>query len=283
MKSRTDPGRKRSTLRACIFTLALSASITSPAFATEPGVYVGIAAGYSDFSRQIPTLQNLPVTGLLSDQFNLFAIFFNELPENQNVTYSIPPGGKTDKDDIGFKGYIGYQFSSGLGVEAAYLDLGGTRSRYKSQYSFYAIGSGGFYSETKLDLELESPLRGVAFSGSMTWSLAERLELFGKGGVLLWNSDVNVDMARAEVNSAFAFECDGLCPPSVSRSIYDVRKEFARHIRKHVDDDGIGPVIGAGLRFRALEKLYVRAEWDFYPNVNDRHIHTLHLGLQYNF
>jgi outer membrane protein OmpA-like peptidoglycan-associated protein len=76
-----------------------TAFITGAAFAAEPGFYIGASAGQTTAKASTdPVLVSTP-----PDVFNTFHF---------------------DKDETGYKGFVGYNFVPWLGVEGGYVELG---------------------------------------------------------------------------------------------------------------------------------------------------------------
>ena len=103
----------RKILLLCVFAPALS---ISPSFAVEPGFYIGASGGQTSVDMD-------------ASDFGI------DRDSNFNI----------DEDDTGWKAYLGYNFTSWLGVETGYVDFGGASDQFRgTNYDLDVTGWDGF-------------------------------------------------------------------------------------------------------------------------------------------
>lgn len=142
-----------------------------------------------------------------------------------------------DNKSFAFKAYGGYQFIRYFGVEVGYADFGKPRVKVSSP------GSG----------DVDYKTRGVFAEGVVTVPLIDRLSFLVKGGVLRWNTKLNVDAST------------GLPLPSQT-------------------ENGFSGMFGGGFQYMFTDAFGMRAEYEIYNSVGkdettgSTHIHVMSLN-----
>lgn len=133
-------------------------------------------------------------------------------------------GSVSDCDNKGFafKGFGGYQFVRYFGVEVGYADFGRGRVKVSSP------GQG----------DVDFKTRAIFAEGVVTVPIIDRLSFLAKGGLVRWNTKLNVSAST------------GLAVPSQSES-------------------GFSGMYGAGLEYMFSNSFGMRAEYEIYENIGD--------------
>jgi OOP family OmpA-OmpF porin len=120
-----------------------------------------------------------------------------------------------DGSDSGFKLFAGYQFGRYVALEGAYVSLGKTQA------------------ELPADTRFSAEVQGVTLGLVPRIPVGERLDLFGKVGVMAWH----VDLKAASPALGLSAQGDGA---------------------------GADPTFGAGVAYRFHPNASLRLEWDRY-------------------
>ena len=142
--------------------------------------------------------------------------------------------GSVDGEDTGYKIFGGYQFNRNFGFELSYLDLG--------KASYTGTGAGGPLTGGSAETT------GWNFSGTGTLPLSPNFDLFGKLGIMMW-----------ETKSSFVI---GGAPGSQK-------------------NDGNDFTYGVGVAYNFTPNLALRAEWERFKAVDD--IDLLSVGVAFKF
>jgi OOP family OmpA-OmpF porin len=145
-------------------------------------------------------------------------------------------GTVSDCDNRGtaFKGFGGYQFLRYFGVETGYVDFGRARAKVSTP------GQG----------DVDFKTRAIFLEGVAKVPIINRLSFLAKGGVVRWNTKLNVAAST------------GLALASPS-------------------DSGVSGMYGAGFEYMFGNSFGIRAEYEIYENIGDdtttgeSHIHMI--------
>ena len=137
--------------------------------------------------------------------------------------------GTADIDDsgLGWKGFIGYNFTRHFGLEAGYVDLGEVDGDFT--ITAPAAGTG------KLDVEVT----GYTISALARYPLYERFEMFGKVGGLFWDKDGRATFIAPPAAAAVSADDDGM---DVTIGV-GMKYDFTEHIGVRAEWDryfGVG-------------------------------------------
>lgn len=154
--------------------------------------------------------------------------------DDGNAIPDLITSGTVDGKDTGYKIFGGYQFNQNFGLELAWIDLG------KASYSgtFFGLPVTGGTVKTS----------GINISAVGTLPLGSGFALFGKAGLLAWESK------QDDVTAGVAFS----------------NKE-----------DGTDLSFGIGASYDFTKNFGIRAEWERFKAVGD--IDLLSVGLVYKF
>jgi len=135
-------------------------------------------------------------------------------------------------DDVdAYKFLLGAQLGSSFGIEVGYQNLGNFQDR---------IRLGGSTVITELTAE------GWTLGGTLDLPVSDAVSLFGRGGLFVWDADVDVN-----------------------------------GIRRAVADDS-NPYYGAGARVRFADNFSLVGDWTRYE-LEDINSDVISLGLEYRF
>ena len=167
--------------------------------------------------------------------------FVNNMPNFTLTNVSL------DDTDNGWKVYGGYQFTSNLALEAAYVDLGAVNTEFDA---------------TIVPEDLQALLddaaaihpymtSGIAIAGVGSIGLSQTVAIFGKVGIFDWDAEGYV-------------------------------KEISTGTLTDIDDSGTDAMYGVGIQFDINPQMSIRAEWEKYKaDRND--VNFTSIGLQYRF
>jgi OmpA-OmpF porin, OOP family len=142
--------------------------------------------------------------------------------------------GSVDGEDTGYKIFGGYQFNRTFGFELSYLDLG--KASYTGTLNGAPVTGGS--AETT----------GWNFSGTATLPLSPSFDLFGKLGMMMWETD-----------SSF----------------------FTAGVPGGQKNDGNDLTYGVGVAYHFTPNLALRAEWERFKAVDD--IDLMSIGVAIKF
>lgn len=127
-----------------------------------------------------------------------------------------------DTEGIAYQLQAGYRLQRHLALEAAYMGFGDTEFTGDSNGINSIWNDGRVVGRTKVS--------GLSFAGVALWPGGDaRLQLYAKGGMLFWDSSARYDSTINDINS--------------------------------INDDGVSPMVAAGLQWRVWRGWRVRAEW----------------------
>jgi OmpA-OmpF porin, OOP family len=130
--------------------------------------------------------------------------------DTDGITFLSGPGPiSVDETDSSFKVFGGYQFNKYLGVEVGYIDMGETSATAPGPDTY------------------KFALTGFEVAAMGTWPISEKFSLFGKLGLVSWNSDVTFNVSG---------------------------------IGGSVSENGTDAMVGAGAQYNFTKNLGVRAE-----------------------
>jgi len=124
-----------------------------------------------------------------------------------------------EDSDTGYKIFAGYQFGRYVALEGSYVSLGKTQA------------------ELPADTRFSAEVQGVTIGLVPRIPVGERIDLFGKVGVMAWHVDLKAE------SPALGLSAQG-------------------------DGAGADPVFGAGVAYRFHQNASLRLEWDRY-NVDE--------------
>lgn len=157
--------------------------------------------------------------------------------------------------DFSFVAHVGYRVGRYFGVEAAWRDAG---TIGWSKDHVWMPDLGGYYHN---DVEFESEAPEVTILG--IFPFMQRWEAYGRLGVALWSADAWQTLIDADTGET---------------------------IQRHVDDDGVGAVVGIGLGVSLTPSWHVRFEYcegwidgDVLNVDSDTSIQHVSLEMQYRF
>jgi OmpA-OmpF porin, OOP family len=142
-----------------------------------------------------------------------------------------------DEKSFAWKAFGGYQFIRYFGVEVGYADFGKARAKVSSP----GVG------------DVDYKTRAVFLDGVVTVPIIQHLSFIAKGGVVRWNTKLNIDTAT------------GLGLPSQNES-------------------GYSATYGAGFEYMFTQTFGMRAEYEFYNSIGkesttgETHIHVMSLS-----
>jgi hypothetical protein len=162
-------------MRTCnrLLILVILAFFTALTAADETGIFFGGGGGYSALEGS----DNDLVTELAS--------------------IGITSTATVDDDDVGWKVFLGYNFTEHFGLEAAYVDLG--------DVDFDIAISAPIPATSTAKVEVD----GFTIFGIARYPLSEQIELFAKVGGLLWDSDGEVAVITGAATSVVDIDDDG--------------------------------------------------------------------------
>jgi OmpA-like transmembrane domain len=136
--------------------------------APDPNVYAGAALGSSSYDQSVQEIDTI-----VRQQFAGFG-----LP----VATSTPT---FDDSDFAYGAVLGYRFAPFFGGEIAYFDLGDLK--YNSDLTVNPIGLG---ATLPASASFNIKVSGVGASALAYLPLSESWELYGRGGVLFTNTEI---------------------------------------------------------------------------------------------
>lgn len=148
-----------------------------------------------------------------------------------------------DEDDGGFKIFGGFKFNNYFGIELGYADLGSAELKGNTGDTFILNGTTLTFLTNGVNIEAEATtilLEGVVFFPMDVITGNDSLKYFEpflKVGVHFW--DVEYTVAASSLSTVTA------------------------------DDDGTDLVFGAGINFKIIEHLTIRAEWERFDTDDD--------------
>lgn len=141
-----------------------------------------------------------------------------------------------DDENAGVKVFGGYNFNQYFGIEGGYVYLG----EYDSTFNITAP-----VAEASA---VNSDVYGFMFAGVASFPITNNAKLFGKVGLLRWESD-----------------------SSINSNLYTV-----------IDDDGTDVMFGFGANYKVTDNALMRIEWERYA-LDKSDIDLFSIGMQYNF
>lgn len=152
-----------------------------------------------------------------------------------------------DDTDNGWKVFGGYKFTSNLGIEAAYVDLGEVSSEFNATIAPSEL------QPLLADAAAIHPymLTGFTLAGLGSVDVTPSLSVFGKVGIFVWDAEGDV----REIESG----------------------ELAEF-----DDNGTDLTFGLGAKFEINPQMGVRAEWERY-NADRNDMNFFSIGIEYHF
>lgn len=152
-----------------------------------------------------------------------------------------------DDTDNGWKVFGGYEFTSNLGIEAAYVDLGEVRSE------FNALIMPADLQSLLADAAAIHPymLTGFTLAAVGSVDVTPAISVFGKVGMFVWDAEG------------------------------DVRETQSGELAE-IDDDGTDLMFGVGAKFAINPQIGVRAEWERY-NADRNDMNFYSIGIEYRF
>lgn len=132
-----------------------------------------------------------------------------------------------DASGLGWKAFGRYMFSQNFGVEGGYVDFGSI-------------------DDDVLGVNVEFDASGLDAFFVGGGAVSDKLDLFGKLGLVAWDADLNVD---------------GLT----------------------TSDDGTDLALGFGGTYRATEKLLIRGEWEWFDVEDTDAVSMLSVGAEFRF
>ncbi len=183
------------------------------------------------------------------------------LEEDLNVTFSASDcdaGGssctllaskrldKFEGTDLGFRVFGGLRFGRFFGIEVGYVDLGEPEDEVSLE-----VPPGGVAPETDIQLVLTDDIDGFEAFGLAAFPLSDKWEVFGKLGVIAWDSDFTFKNAFSEVFPP----TPGVIPTVEPQS-------------STVSDDGTDLAGGLGFNYQATEHMVLRGEGTWYDIEN---------------
>lgn len=172
-----------------------------------------------------------------------------------------------DNEDLGWKVFGGYRINDYLAVETAYLDAGDismTANAAREGPVTPFVGGQAPESFTApgttdgVTISTMSRIDGIIFNGVAGIPLSDRLNMFVKGGVFIWEVDVDVSLERSNAP---------IPGPGASTNNHS-GKDF---------------MFGVGARYHINKNLAIRAEWERLTGILDIDIGLFSAGIQYNF
>lgn len=127
--------------------------------------------------------------------------------------------GSCDNKDVAWKVFGGARFDPMWGAEAAYNKIGSSSATGDSNGN---------------PAGLDNSLSGISLAGVGYLPVADKLEAFGKGGVMFWQRETTLATNGASSSSK---------------------------------DDGASPLVGGGAQYQLNENIHLRGEWEHVFNV----------------
>jgi Calx-beta domain/OmpA-like transmembrane domain/Beta-propeller repeat len=209
----------RRSLMTIVTTVAMT-FVSATAVAADVGVYMGISLGHS---------MTLADDGDISKQL---------AGRGHSAQVSL------DDTDIGWKIVGGYRFNRWFGVEGAIVDLGTFDSSINATVPNPA--------QLLNDIADVHPYSARGYSATVmgTLPISERLSVFGKAGLFIWQGEVKAN--------AGSFG-------SVSK-----------------DENGVDLTLGLGTSFKITDRIQIRTEWERYFLKRDD-IDLISIGMSFHF
>ena len=211
---------------------ASTGSWSPSSIAQENHIYAGAALGQSDYSDSVQD-------------------FDNALANSGGIVV-LSNSSSLDTSGVGFGATLGYRLSPFAGTEIAYYRLG--RETYNSTSQSILTGAGA----GTLNLRQEARTSGVGLSALGFLPIRENWELYGRGGILLANTDLKSTFSfagsAASSSTGSADSTDlfvGLGGSYYYNDQWDIRLEFQRFL-----DVGNGDTGETDIDFVGLQVLY---------------------------
>jgi OOP family OmpA-OmpF porin len=212
--------------------LACTAAMTPmAAFAVDLNWYVGAGAGGTRLEEDVDityTASNCDLGG---------------------SNCSVLASKKIDKfkgTDMGFRVFGGLRFGRYFGIEAGYVDLGEPEDEISLNIPPYGVAP-----ELDTQLVLTDEIDGWEVYGLAAYPLNDNWEVFGKLGMIAWDSDFKIKNSFSEIFPPFPDTTPTLTPTTTS-----------------ISDDGEDLAGGFGFNYQATEHMIIRAEGTWYDIKN---------------
>jgi len=195
--------------------------------------------------------------------------------DNEFITYSFPEDGgplSFEGTDVGAKAYVGVRLLPFLGLEAGYVYLGEPESDLNFTIPFGPIGCTPAINfscsrpETSRNAQYTDEIDGWEVFAVGAWPLTDNLEIFGKAGVIGWESTFTVTNTGEIIQPQLPFVEEVTLTPD-----------------DDVETDGTDLAWGGGINYKATEHIGVRFEGTWYDIEDIDMLWMINFGVQYNF
>ena len=143
-----------------------------------------------------------------------------------------------DDSDTGFGAVLGYRLSPFFGAEASYYRLG------KENYNSNLVGNVSGVGPTPITASFQAKTTGFGVSGLAFLPIKQNWEIYGRGGLLLANTDLDTSVTALGTTNGFSTSADssdffvGVGASYYYKEQWDVRVEFQRFLDIGNDDTG---------------------------------------------
>lgn len=229
-----------------IGSLCLAALVAVPATSwAELSWYVGIGGGGTRVEAQDVDLSfDVYTTGVVAGL----------PPYNGPGPFIDPAAHVTDPEgtDFALKLFGGVRWGRYLGFELGWVDLGTAEDGFP--YVIPQIDRNGGVIRVAQDrqIDVESEIDGIEAYLVGFWPLGEKVELFGKLGMLAWDRDTLV------------IDPIAVLTPVDQPTVPEIRLDGEPFTQLRQSDDGEDLALGAGVNISASERVVLRGEFEWF-------------------